>query len=246
MSYALVWFKRDLRWNDHEALTHASRLGPVRCIYVIEPELWLQSDAALQHFEFIRESLRDLDEHLRSLGGQVEIHHGDMVTVLSDIWREAPFKAMFSHEETGNGWTYARDLNVADWCKHQGVPWYEYPQFGVVRRLKNRDEWQTAWESHMRMPLSNFETLRFWRQPSTNGLAIKAPSHLQHNPPQRQLGGRRLALQTLHSFLHARSSEANQDSTCTASSTGQSSPRWLNCFYQPPSLALPFRPKTRE
>lgn len=205
MSYALVWFKRDLRWIDHEALMHASRLGPVRCIYVIEPELWLQSGAALQHFEFIRESLQDLDEHFRSLGGHIEVLHGDMVSVLSDIWREAPFKAMFSHEETGNGWTYTRDLKVADWCKHQGAPWYEYPQFGVVRRLKNRDAWQSTWESRMRMPLSNFATLRFWRQPSTIRLTIKAPSHLQHNPPQRQLGGRTRALQTLHSFLHARS-----------------------------------------
>ena len=69
MSYSLVWFKRDLRWQDHMALTQASQNGPVRCIYVIEPELWLQADTALQHFEFIRESLQDLDTHLRTLGG---------------------------------------------------------------------------------------------------------------------------------------------------------------------------------
>jgi deoxyribodipyrimidine photo-lyase len=47
MSYELVWFKRDLRWQDHAALAQASHHGPVRCIYVIEPELWLQPDAAL-------------------------------------------------------------------------------------------------------------------------------------------------------------------------------------------------------
>jgi deoxyribodipyrimidine photo-lyase len=51
MSYSLVWFKRDLRWQDHGALAHAARQGPVRCIYVVEPELWLQSDVARQHFE---------------------------------------------------------------------------------------------------------------------------------------------------------------------------------------------------
>ena len=205
MSYSLVWLKRDLRWNDHEAMMQASRQGPIRCIYVIEPELWLQPDAALQHFEFIRESLHDLDQHLRNLGGQVEIHHGDMVTVLSDIWREAPFNGMFSHEETGNGWTYARDLKVADWFKHHGIQWHEFAQFGVVRGLKNRDMWQRAWERHMRMPQSNVEILRFWRPAGADGLAMKAPSHLQHNPPQRQPGGRKLALKTLHSFLTARS-----------------------------------------
>jgi len=41
MGYALVWFKRDLRWHDHAALAQASQSGPIRCIYVIEPELWL-------------------------------------------------------------------------------------------------------------------------------------------------------------------------------------------------------------
>ena len=205
MSYALVWFKRDLRWHDHEALTQASKQGAIRCIYVIEPELWLQPDAALQHFEFIRESLQDLDEHLRSLGGQVEIHHGDMVTVLSAIWREAPFISMFSHEETGNAWTFARDLKVADWFKHHSIPWYEFPHFGVVRGLKNRDVWQRDWERHMRTPQSNVEMLRFWRPADTDALSLRAPQHLRHNPPHRQIGGRKLALKTLHSFLHARS-----------------------------------------
>ncbi len=205
MSYALVWFKRDLRWQDHEALSQASRQGAVRCIYVIEPELWLQPDAALQHFEFIRESLQDLNEHLRSLGGQVEIHHGEMVTVLSAIWKEAPFTGMFSHEETGNGWTYARDLKVADWCHNHGIPWHEFPEFGVVRRLKNRDLWQSAWERHMRTPQLNIQTLQFWRPSPIDGLVMNAPSHLRHNPPLRQLGGRKHALKTLHSFLNARS-----------------------------------------
>jgi deoxyribodipyrimidine photo-lyase len=205
MTYSLVWFKRDLRWQDHMALTQASQNGPVRCIYVIEPELWLQPDAALQHFEFIRESLQDLDTYFRSLGGQVEIHHGELIAVLTHIWSEAPFTGLFSHEETGNAWTFSRDLKVASWCKEHNVAWHEYPQFGVVRRLKSRDLWQSAWEHHMRLPPSNFETLRFWRSPNKDSLVIPPPSHLKHNPPQRQHGGRRLALKTLHSFLNARS-----------------------------------------
>ena len=62
MSYSLVWFKRDLRWQDHAALAAAAQHGAVRCIYVVEPEIWAQPDAALQHFEFVRESLQALDQ----------------------------------------------------------------------------------------------------------------------------------------------------------------------------------------
>jgi len=63
MSYQLVWFKRDFRCEDHTALVEAAKLGPIRCIYVLEPMLWLQPDVSLQHFEFIRECLQDLDAH---------------------------------------------------------------------------------------------------------------------------------------------------------------------------------------
>ena len=211
MSYALVWFKRDLRWQDHAALQTAAQQGPVRCLYVVEPELWLQPDAALQHFEFVRESLQDLDAHLRQLGGQLEVLTGDMVEVLSRIWHEAPFSGLYSHEETGNGWTYQRDRKVAAWCKTQAVVWREFPQFGVVRRLKNRNLWQSAWEEHMGSPIQNPRPLTFWRaslsatDPARAPFLMAAPAHLQHNPPLRQRGGRRLALRTLAHFLEDRS-----------------------------------------
>ena len=204
-NYALVWFKRDLRWKDHAALAKACQHGPVRCIYVVEPELWLQPDAALQHFEFVRESLQILDDHLRTLGGCIEIHHGELPDVLNKIWQEAPFTGLYSHEETGNGFTYARDLKVSAWCKVHGIVWHEFPQFGVVRGLKNRNLWQSAWEQHMASPIEKVDSLRFWGKPADKAFSMIAPSHLRHNPPMRQLGGRANALKILHSFLNARS-----------------------------------------
>jgi deoxyribodipyrimidine photo-lyase len=205
MSYTLVWFKRDLRWQDHAALTQASHDGPVRCVYVVEPALWLQTDCALQHFEFVRESLQELDTHLRTLGGCLEIHTGELPDVLQKIWQEAAFSGLYSHEETGNAFTYARDLKVAAWCKANGVVWREFQQFGVVRRLKNRNLWQSAWEQHMALPIQSVESLTFWQSSAQAPLAMSAPNHLQHNPPQRQRGGRSRALAILHSFLNARS-----------------------------------------
>ncbi|WP_339938203.1 deoxyribodipyrimidine photo-lyase, partial [Undibacterium luofuense] len=35
MSYSLVWLKRDLRWQDHAAMSAAARNGPFACLYVI-------------------------------------------------------------------------------------------------------------------------------------------------------------------------------------------------------------------
>jgi deoxyribodipyrimidine photo-lyase len=205
MSYQLVWFKRDLRWRDHAALAHASQRGPVRCIYVVEPTLWLQPDAALQHFEFVRESLAELHAHLQSLGGGLEIHTGEMPEVLEKIWHEAPFTGVYAHQETGNGFTYARDLKVGAWCKAHGVDWQEFAQFGVVRGLKNRNLWQAAWEKHMASPVHQVPNLQFYKTSTAAHIDMPAPHHLQHNPPLRQRGGRSLALACLQSFLNARS-----------------------------------------
>jgi deoxyribodipyrimidine photo-lyase len=205
MSYELVWFKRDLRWHDHAALAQASRLGAVRCIYIVEPELWQQPDAALQHFEFVRESLVELNDALRRWGGRIEIHTGEVTAVLSAIWTRAPFTRLHSHQETGNDFTYARDRKVSAWCKSMNVRWHEYPQFGVVRALASRAHWQASWEAHMSAPVQQAVDVRFWNSGAWTDEDMRAPASLKHDPPRRQRGGRSLAQATLHSFLHARS-----------------------------------------
>ena len=217
MSYQLVWFKRDLRCEDHTTLVEAARLGPIRCIYVLEPTLWSQPDVALQHFEFIRESLHDLDTQLQLRGGTIEIHLGEVIEVLNNIWEANPFQGLYSHQETGNGFTYSRDRDVGKWCQSKGIHWGQYAQFGVTRALNNRNEWHAHWQKHMEAPLCELPPIRFWKaplssmpvpNPSAHYLTpstMKAPAHLRHNPPLRQRGGRSIALKTLNSFLKQRS-----------------------------------------
>ena len=213
MSYQLVWFKRDLRCEDHAALVEAAKLGPIRCIYVVEPTLWMQPDVALQHFEFIRECLHNLDAHLHSLGGPLEVHEGEVTEVLNKIWAVSPFQGLHSHQETGNGFTYSRDQEVGKWCQSHDIHWGEYPQFGVTRGLKNRNEWQAHWQKHMEAPLCEVPPIQFWEAspvPKSSAQCLtpstmQAPTHLRHNPPLRQRGGRSLALKTLNSFLKQRS-----------------------------------------
>ncbi|BEI33754.1 cryptochrome/deoxyribodipyrimidine photo-lyase family protein [Polynucleobacter sp. HIN5] len=205
MSYQLVWFKRDLRWEDHAALAHAAKRGPIRCIYIVEPGLWQQADMALSHFKFIAESLIDLDAELRKQGGGLEVFTGEVVEILERLWQVQPFAGLHSHEETGNQWTYDRDRRVGRWCRDHHILWHEYPQFGVVRRLKSRNAWQSAWERHMASPPATVSPLSFWNHSIPPLPVINPPAHLQHDPPQRQRGGRNLAVKTLNDFLTHRS-----------------------------------------
>ena len=94
-------------------------------------------------------------------------------------------------------------------CKDRGVSWLEQRQFGVVRRLKNRNHWQGFYEEHMVLPQEELGAIRFWpSQPhaaSCSPAHLLAPAGLWHNPVRRQKGGRDVALSTLRSFLHGRS-----------------------------------------
>jgi deoxyribodipyrimidine photo-lyase len=148
----VVWFKRDLRLHDHAALTAASLAGPVLCLYIIEPALWQQPDASSQHYHFALECLQDLAASLAARGLQLLIQVGEAVEVLARLHAAMPFDALYAHEETGNGFTYQRDLAVGRWCLQQRVQWQEFAQTGVIRRLRSRDGWAARWTQFVSQP----------------------------------------------------------------------------------------------
>ena len=207
MGYRVVWFKRDFRSADHAPLAEAAAHGPVLCLYVVEPSLWSQPDAATQHYHFILESIEALNAEWRPQGGQLWTVVGEVVEVLERLYQAAPFDALHAHEETGNDHTYARDRAVGRWCRERGVGWHESPAFGVVRRLRHRREWQGQWESRMGAPLIADPKVRFQAPPWPADTPPPAPALGLDpwDPPLRQRGGRAEGLRVLDSFLHDRS-----------------------------------------
>lgn len=213
MTYGIVWFKRDLRLHDHLALYTAVNSGPVLCLYVVEPSLWTQADAANQHYQFLLESLRELYAALRKNGGLLHILTGEVTEVFAHIFAHQPFSAIYSHEETGNNATYQRDKALGRWCRTQQIEWHEFAQFGVVRRLQNRDDWQARWNAHNDLPclpLPPLSAENFIQLTPALALPRLPPSvqelHLDpYDPPERQRGGRQNGLMILDSFLRERS-----------------------------------------
>jgi len=64
----IVWFKRDLRVEDHRALAHAAQRGPVLPLYIAEPDFWAQPDSSARQWAFVEESLGELQQALERLG----------------------------------------------------------------------------------------------------------------------------------------------------------------------------------
>jgi len=152
MNAALVWLKRDLRLRDHAPLQAAQGARAAAALYVIEPE-WLASpEFDGSHLDFTLQSLAELRARLAARGLPLLVRVGAVPAVLQDLQREFAFTALLSHEETGPGWTYERDKAVARWCRAQGVAWQEWPQTGVVRRLRARTGWAARWARRMDAP----------------------------------------------------------------------------------------------
>ena len=111
--YQVVWFKRDLRVCDNRVLARAAEAGPVLPLYIVEPELWKQPDASGRQWQFISECLEDLRNDLARLGQPLVLRIGDVISVLENLQSAGLIDSLWSHEETGNNFSYRRDQKVA-------------------------------------------------------------------------------------------------------------------------------------
>jgi deoxyribodipyrimidine photo-lyase len=202
----LVWFKRDLRVQDNPVLAHAAALGGrVLPLFIVDPEAWAQPDASSRQWRFVAESLAELRADLAARGAPLVVRTGPAQVVLSQLIRDTGIRHILSLEETGNGWSYARDRTIAAWARGSGILWQELPQMGVVRRLSSRDGWARQREGAMRAALTP-------TPPALCGFALDPGPipdardlALPFDPcPGRQKGGRARGLALLESFLATR------------------------------------------
>ena len=199
----LVWLKHDLRVADHAPLAAAAHSAQALALFVIEPE-WLASpECAPQHLAFTLANLAVLRAELARLGLPLLVRQGSMPEVLTELRRDYPFDQLLSHEETGPGWSYTRDIAVAAWCCAQGVGWQEFMQTGVVRRLKSRQGWAARWQRRMDAALIAAPT--HFNAPS--GIALgELPSPPVPTQPLPEAGAT-AARRVLDSFLYERGAD---------------------------------------
>ena len=202
----LLWFKRDLRIYDHHALTRAAGLGRILPLYIVEPAYWALPDTSARQWDHTAEALTDLRAALGQLGAPLIVRVGEAVQTLSRLCRQHDITTLISHQETGNLWTYQRDLQVAAWARGQGIRWEELPQSGVVRKLPSRNGWAGLRDAFTQSPplpmpqaVQGIAGLEPGAIPSARALRLA-----EDRCPHRQTGGRQQALTLLDSFLTKR------------------------------------------
>jgi deoxyribodipyrimidine photo-lyase len=201
----VVWFKRDLRIHDHRPLARATQAGSVLPLYVVEPELWAQPDRSHRHWRVTCGQLIDLDTQLSAaLGLRLAVMQGSVCEALAALHDAYGGFRLLAHEETGTAWTYRRDLDVIDWCREYGVAFEEIPQFGVFRRLRERDGWSRRWQGRMEEALTPPPSRA---SPAPWPAAARTPDALPSVTAasrREQLVGRCAAVADLDTFLRER------------------------------------------
>ncbi|MGB2479619.1 MAG: FAD-binding domain-containing protein, partial [Candidatus Poseidoniaceae archaeon] len=154
MAVDVLWFKKDLRIRDHQPLIEATKSGNnLLCLFLVEPERLELEDTDHIHIEWELDNAEELAKSLAAIGGHLHIKFENAIKVMQSIHEEFEIGRILSHQETGNSWSYQRDIQVKDWCNSNKVEWLEFPSNGVIRGLTDRDLWKKKRDSRMRIDL---------------------------------------------------------------------------------------------
>jgi deoxyribodipyrimidine photo-lyase len=206
----IVWFKRDLRFTDHEPLFYASQQNlPVLLIYCFEPSVMNYDDSDVRHWRFIYESIQDLQSKLDISNSKLYYFHNEVETVFSELVKNFDVQNVFSHQEIGNKVTFDRDIAMQSFFNENNIFWKQFQMHGVIRKLKSRSHWDKRWEEVMRanpkhidIKLLNIESLDSDFYNSIKGKSLS--EEITTSNKNFQQGGENMAWRYLDSFVKTR------------------------------------------
>ena len=154
----IVWFKRDLRLQDNEAISNALKTGKRTLIlYVFEHNLLNDHHYSTRHFNFIKESIKDVNLQLKPYDAKVLTVTSDITSTFNQLQSFYKIDTVYSHVETGLLITYNRDKEFKRYCRNNVIQWIENKNNGVERGLVNRANWFENWETYMKADPARFE-----------------------------------------------------------------------------------------
>ena len=121
----LMWFRRDLRIDDNAALCLALKsCRQVHCVFVFDSEILNPLPRADRRVEFIRESLVELDTHLRAMSGDPDagliVRHGIAAEEIAALAKKLGVLSVFAARDY-EPQAVARDQKVLGALANAGI-----------------------------------------------------------------------------------------------------------------------------
>ncbi|MCS6817290.1 MAG: DNA photolyase family protein [Blastocatellia bacterium] len=170
----IVWFRRDLRTDDHAALWHAAlEHVPIVCLFIVDQRLIaeLPSDGAI--FNFQAACLDDLDAQLRCLGNHLIILYGHPEEVFEQLFQQLQPIALYYNRDY-EPYARERDARVEALARRYDIEVHSFKDHVLV------EPWDIATSNGA--PFTVFgHFYRAWTQ-QPKVLPYGAPEHLPMMP----------------------------------------------------------------
>lgn len=199
----IVWFKRDLRTQDHAPLYMASQEKiPILLLYIFDTEVIAHKDAAMRHRRFVYQSLLEMNESLAFAGHEIVVQYGSTAAIFAAIASHYNVVNVFSYQESGTQLTWNIDKAVATVFRKHNIQWVDLEKDGVVRALYSRKGWEDHWFDGIGRSI--IENTFEWK-----GVAFEIEGYALPSDVEKQLlvkdkmmqpGGERAGWNYLHSF----------------------------------------------
>ena len=126
MDCNVVWFRRDLRLSDNEAVAKASRSGlPTVFVFTLDPWFFKQSDIGEHRVRFLLESLTNLDTNLRRYGASLLLLEGDsersIIDLLELLKQQGHSPNLYKNRDRMGHKGIRRELAVEAFCEANNI-----------------------------------------------------------------------------------------------------------------------------
>ncbi len=204
-----------MRLQDNEAVSRALKeQNKVLFVYTFEPMLRADPHYSERHWDFIKESLRDLNNKLEKHSTHVLAVSLDIEELIQFLQKKWEVRKVFSHQETGLKITYDRDKRFKKYCDDNNIHWIETINNGVFRGRKDREAWREDWTAYMKSPRFSFRPRpgSFIDLQTLQKLEVVLPCVSLETPEKSafQKGGTRMGQRYLASFLKDRYKDYNK------------------------------------
>ncbi|MFZ1250551.1 MAG: FAD-binding domain-containing protein [Candidatus Microsaccharimonas sp.] len=157
MDVSIVWFRRDLRLHDNEAVFNAT-VATKHCLYVfvIDPWFFSQPEIGYLRVKFLFESLAALDRALEKLGNQLVILRGESVTMISSLLETLTkggyHPTLYMNNDIQVAYGRERDEAVKKYCKENDVELHVSQNYFLLYDESQMDSWWRQYYEYQYAP----------------------------------------------------------------------------------------------
>ncbi len=123
----IIWFRRDLRLNDHAALYHALKSNnPVVPVFIFDKHILDKlEDKTDRRVEFIRAAILEMQEQLITMNSSLEVYHGYPVEVYKQLLKKYRIENVYTNHDY-ELYALERDEAVSNLLKANGAAFHTY------------------------------------------------------------------------------------------------------------------------